>query len=31
MAVYNSHGVERTHIDGLLNTTNLCLAYVLDI
>ncbi len=31
MAVYNSHGVERTHVDGLLNTVNLCLAYVLDI
>lgn len=31
MAVYCSHGRERTHIDGLKNTTNLMLAYVLDI
>ena len=31
MAVYCSHGMERTHIDGLNNTTNLLLAYVLDI
>lgn len=31
MAVYGSHGMERTHIDGLANTTNLMLAYVLDI
>lgn len=31
MAVYCSHGLERTHIDGLLNTTNLLLGYVLDI
>ncbi len=31
MAVYGSHGMERTHIDGLCNTTNLFLAYVLDI
>ena len=31
MAVYGSHGMERTHIDGLLNTTNLLLAYALDI
>ena len=31
MAVYGSHGMERTHIDGLLNTTNLLLAYTLDI
>lgn len=31
MAVYCSHGMERTHMDGLLNTTNLILAYVLDI
>lgn len=31
MAVYGSHGMERTHIDGLCNTTNLLLAYVLDI
>lgn len=31
MAVYCSHGMERTHIDGLKNTTNLLLAYVLGI
>lgn len=31
MAVYCSHGMERTHIDGLANTVNLLLAYVLDI
>ncbi|MBE6695889.1 MAG: M42 family metallopeptidase [Ruminococcaceae bacterium] len=31
MAVYGSHGMERTHIDGLCNTANLLLAYVLDI
>ncbi len=31
MAVYCSHGMERTHIKGLENTTNLLLAYVLDI
>jgi putative aminopeptidase FrvX len=31
MAVYGSHGMERTHIDGLCNTTGLLLAYVLDI
>ena len=31
MAVYGSHGVERTHVDGLKATTNLALAYVLDI
>ena len=31
MAVYCSHGMERTHITGLENTTNLMLAYVLDI
>lgn len=31
MAVYCSHGMERTHMDGLLNTANLVLAYVLDI
>jgi putative aminopeptidase FrvX len=31
MAVYCSHGMERTHIDGVLNTVNLLLAYVLDI
>jgi putative aminopeptidase FrvX len=31
MAVWCSHGMERTHITGLLNTTNLLLGYVLDI
>ena len=31
MAVWCSHGVERTHIDGFCNTTNLLLAYTLDI
>ena len=31
MAVYCSHGMERTHVKGLENTTNLLLAYVLDI
>ena len=31
MAVYGSHGMERTHIDGLCNTTNLLLAYMLDL
>lgn len=31
MAVYNSHGMERTHIKGMENTTNLLIAYVLDI
>ena len=31
MAVYGSHGMERTHICGLRNTTNLLLAYVLDL
>ncbi len=31
MAVYCSHGMERTHVRGLENTTNLLLAYVLDI
>ena len=31
MAVYGSHGMERTHVDGLLNTTNLLLAYALAI
>lgn len=31
MAVYCSHGMERTHLTGLENTTNLLLAYVLDI
>ena len=31
MAVYCSHGMERTHVDGLLNTANLLLAYLLDI
>ena len=31
MAVYCSHGMERTHIEGLKNTMNLLLAYVLDL
>lgn len=31
MAVYCSHGMERTHVEGLKNTVNLLLAYVLDI
>lgn len=31
MAVYGSHCMERTHVDGLAATTNLALAYVLDI
>ena len=31
MAVYCSHGMERTHITGLENPVNLLLAYVLDI
>ena len=31
MAVYCSHGMERTHIEGLRNTMNLLLAYALDI
>ena len=31
MAVYGSHCMERTHIDGLMATANLALAYVLDI
>ena len=31
MAVYCSHGMERTHVEGLRNTMNLLLAYVLDI
>ena len=31
MAVYCSHGMERTHITGLENTVNLLIAYVLDI
>ena len=31
MAVYCSHGMERTHMDGLRNTMNLLLAYVLDL
>ena len=29
MAVYCSHGMERTHIEGLKNTTDLLIAYVL--
>ena len=31
MAVYCSHGMERTHIDGIENTLKLLAAYVLDI
>jgi putative aminopeptidase FrvX len=31
MAVYCSHGMERTHIEGLAATVNLILAYLLDI
>ena len=31
MAVYCSHGMERTHLKGLENTMNLLIAYVLDI
>ncbi|MBP1581900.1 MAG: M42 family metallopeptidase [Oscillospiraceae bacterium] len=31
MPVYCSHGMERTHVDSLTNTTNLMLAYTLDI
>ena len=31
MAVYCSHGMERTHVRGLENTANLLLAYLLDI
>jgi len=31
MAVWCSHGMERTHVTGLENTTNLLLAYVLDL
>ncbi len=30
MAVYCSHGMERTHIDGMVNTTGLLLAYLLE-
>ena len=29
MAVYNSHGMERTHMEGLENTAKLILSYVL--
>ena len=31
MAVYCSHGRERTHIDGMVGTTQLMLAYAMDI
>ena len=31
MAVYGSHGMERTHVTGLENTVNLMLAYAMDI
>ncbi len=30
MAVYGSHGMERTHVDGLNSTVNLMLAYLLN-
>ena len=30
MGVYSSHGVERTHMDGIENTARLMLAYVLE-
>ena len=30
MGVYSSHGVERTHIDGIENTARLMLSYVLE-
>ena len=30
MAVYCSHGMERTHIDGLKATTDLLLAYLME-
>lgn len=30
MGVYSSHGVERTHLDGIKNTARLMLAYVLE-
>ena len=30
MAVYSSHGVERTHIDGIENTAKLMLGYLMD-
>ena len=30
MAVYCSHGMERTHIDGLVATCNLLLSYLLE-
>jgi len=31
MGTYCTHGMERTHIDGMANTVNLLLAYALDI
>lgn len=31
MGTYCTHGMERTHIDGMANTANLLLAYALDI
>ena len=31
MAVYGSHGMERTHVTGLESTVNLMLAYAMDI
>ena len=30
MAVYCCHGMERTHIDGLIGTTNILLEYLLN-
>ena len=30
MGVYASHGVERTHINGIENTTRLMLSYILE-
>ena len=31
MGTYCTHGMERTHLEGLINTVNLMLAYTLDI
>lgn len=31
MAVYCSHGMERTHVDGLIATTDLLLSYLLEV
>ena len=30
MAVYCSHGMERTHIDGMIGTVNILLEYILN-